>query len=271
MRWVDRTLKSEKEKIMNIIQTNPITTLVDASAKVTNQVRDAERAHPDQIGDTIAQLMGQVGQDLNDMNAVLNTSRRLQLLSRFPLLDTSGLDKRHRISIEHNELRASADIPVYGFVAPDILQCYIQIECRAQEYTELWITSKWIRKQPDGKFYRTLPHACSAVPGDWETSFRIAVHSMALYFNGNGLSKFFLNVPEIPKRVLRQAIDAEKCGFSHLSVVWGPTALTLEHHPLPVDPLLIGKMFDQWWILDQWGLTEEETRLVNKPVIESGE
>lgn len=248
---------------------DPIELLVTESLRETTEARTAEGAHPNEVVDTIARLLIKAGSNLRAMKEFGETQRRLQILSQFPLLNTDVLKKLHRITVEHEGVSASADIPLYGIVGLGVSGTYVRANYR-EEYLEgghqLNVEVKWGHRREDGKYYIGQPHTCDAVSSrEWGHRFLTAAMELVVFFPPRVAYCFLLDVPKLPKRVEEQAAEAKQFGFTDLSVVWGPTSLTLEAHPLPVDPLLIGKMFGQWWILDQWDPTDAEKRLVNTP------
>ena len=244
----------DKEKVMETMQVNPIVALVDRSTEMTKKLRDDKRAHPDYVADMTSELMGRVDYNLNEIYEFNVPSNLITSLPRFSLLDTTFLNETHRVPVEHKGCVASADIPLYGVVSCGVLECWIWVNY-TQEHDGSKIRSicGWGLETIGNGTQFKFPHDCGPSPKGWGKSFLTKVHNMALSFQENKTYTFYLNVPKIWDEVRSQMYVAGKIGFSNLSIVWGPTTLALERCSDWVDFLLIGKMHNQWWILNQWG------------------
>lgn len=230
--------------------------LVEASEKETLRVRKRNGVLPEQANETFVRFTNDLratGRSLRKFQEKERFGKYLNVLANFPILKTEPLlllqEVTLKVRLSHEEFSCVAQLPLFGVVKwrclPDL-----------PHSIEVVLSGDYVRMQFRGEFpeFPESERYRSLLGGGFGS---IAGQIIPPYHG----FKVYQNIPEVPKKISKIAEEGCAYGFTDLGVVWGPATYKFEKIPLKKDPLLIGKMFDTWWILDQWGVTDAEKKL----------
>ncbi len=226
--------------------------LVEASEAATLTVREKQGVLPTQASETFARHADELrktGRSFEKFQKKEKFGKYLNILANFPILKTEPLLLLQDVTLEmrNRGFSCTARLPLFGIAPWESSPFLMNVEVSRNSLRVEFAGCDKELPQKDS-YLRLLRGGFGAIAG------QLCGYGMNL--------RMYQSKPGAPKKVNQTRNEADVFGFTGLAVVWGPAKYTLEEVPFKQDPLLIGKMFDTWWILDQWDVTDSEKRLI---------
>src|SRR3989338_10565406 len=239
-------------------ETMTIDRLVEESEATTLVVRKKHGVLPEEVSETFARHAAELRKAWGSFGKFQEKERfgkYLNVLANFPILKTELLLLSQEVVLRVNDSkhnpRPTARLPLFGVIKLDRREpspFSAVIQTRNDGSIVIKLNYQIIEFRELGGYLRMLRGGLGTLAGELSLD----------EFDG----RVTQSVPNIPKKISESAMEAKDFGFASLGLVWGPAEYTLEEIPYKSDPLLVGKMFDTWWILAQWDVTDAEKKLI---------
>ena len=252
---------------MNQVAT--IDRLVEVSEESTLSMRKKYGVSPEQVSETFARHakeLREAGRSFQKFEEKELFGKYLNVLANFPILKTEQLLLLQEVTLEdvsqHIKFPCTVQLPLFGMATYNSAGFKMNVRRWADTFHPQYadkidelmmeISDHKDQNLPEKDSYlRLLRMGCGTIAGQ-------------LYgIRGRKGWRVHQIVPDVPQKIEQVANEAKKFGFTNLAKIWAPAEYALEEIPFEKDPLLIGTMFNTWWILDQWNVTDAEKKLVS--------